>query len=57
MAKPAQWEYATIRLCGDLKSDEEQMNRMGAKGFELVVIHLFPHDGAHMIFKRPRESK
>ena len=44
-----QWEYKTITFVG-----EEQLNRLGAEGWELVIIINAKYSGRNCIFKREK---
>ena len=50
---PTKWEYHFERLDGEILQVQETANALGARGWELVGLHLFPLAGVHMIFKRP----
>lgn len=50
---PTKWEYHFERLDGEILQVQETASALGARGWELVGLHLFPLAGVHMIFKRP----
>lgn len=53
---PTKWEYHFERVDGDILQVQATAGALGARGWELVGLHLFPLAGVHLIFKRPLEQ-
>ncbi len=51
---PATWEYRHLRKPSGQAPDEQELNALGAEGWELVGVSTEP-DGVHLYFKRQRE--
>ena len=48
---PPTWEYHHVHSAAGQSLDEQQLNALGAEGWELVGISTEP-DGVHFYFKR-----
>ena len=54
---PTKWEYHFERVDGEILQVQATAAALGARGWELVGLHLFPLAGVHLIFKRPLEQQ
>lgn len=48
---PPTWEYHHVQRTAGQSLDEQQLNALGAQGWELVGVSTEP-DGVHFYFKR-----